>query len=96
MAKNLNKVRTIKPISRSVTFKNVTEAAKFINLYKDLFYKAKYTPREETGFTISRFLEEVTVSFTIKKSDWVEIEKNLNLRQEGTGHYGRIHFVYDD
>ena len=102
MAKNLNKVRTIHPTGRAVEFKTVQQAAKFVNLYKDLFYKPKeryyQEDRSDYGFTVDRGYDFVTVHFTIQKKDWDVIEKTLNLKRgKPESHYLKNrYFVYED
>ena len=100
MEKNLNKVRTIHPISRSVEFKNVQDAAKFVNLYKDLFYKPKddtqtWGNRSKFGFEADNFGNSCCIIyFTIKKSDWVDIEKNLCLKKDNSK-YHRDRYIFE-
>ena len=94
MAKNLNKVRTIHPISRVVEFEDNRQAAKFINTYKNLFYKAKGSCREEFGFKVDHLGATcTTVYFTIKKSDWEQIEKELDLELYNPKYYRKNYFI---
>lgn len=92
--RNLYNGRTERPVGKSVAFHNVKDAANFVNLYKDLFYKpdkSSCRSRAKNGFyTMFDSDGDVEVVFTIFKDDWKEINKHMKLRQ-----YGRRSWVFE-
>ena len=88
--KNENMVRTVHNVSRTVRFDNSEEGRTFITLYDHLFYRAKdKTAWNHDGYKICNKPNKIYVSFTIKKSEFDKIVRNLGLKK-----VSRTEYVY--
>ena len=78
---NPNMVRESHPRFRTIEFSSIEQAARFINLYGDLFYIPKdgRWERAKYGFDVSGTCENPTVSFSIEMDNWNIITKGLGL-----------------
>lgn len=84
--KNKNMVRTVHPVKRVVVFDWKDDAKRFIDLYSDLFYRAKDKAAwNHKGYRLGKCYAAWELSFTIKKSDFDEIVKNLELEKLNKG-----------
>ena len=83
--RNLYNGRTERPVGRYIEFNNYKEIARFVNLYKDLFYRpVKGDINHEYGFHVTNY-GELRLCFTIFKEDWKVIENNINLECQDKG-----------
>ncbi len=99
MNKNLNKARENHTVGRVIHFKNWQEAARFVDIYKDLFFKPtdKCDSRHENGFLVSDNENPCndgtwTVWFTTTTSNWNKICEAIPLEKSGQ----RRHYNYID
>lgn len=85
--RNLYNGRTDRPVIRTIRFENYSTAARFVNLYKDLFYKPVEScakSRSELGFNTSTdFNGNHCLSFSLFKDDWNEILRHVDLEYVG-------------
>lgn len=85
--RNLYNGRTERPVIRSIIFENYSTVAKFVNLYKDLFYRPVDScarGRSEYGFSTSTdFNGKNYLVFSLFKEDWNEILKHVDLEYVG-------------
>lgn len=81
MEKNLKKVRDIHPVRRHIEFENIKQVARFVNMYREFFYISKDDINEGRpyGFVTNK---TNAIWFTIKKSDFEMIKKDLNLKDK--------------
>ena len=81
--KNKNMIRTIHPVKRIVSFNKSDDARTFITLYSDLFYHAKdETAWNHDGYAVHNHPDRMELHFTILKSNFDDIVKNLGLKKK--------------
>lgn len=78
MEKNLNKVRHIPYGRKTLYFKDINDAAKFINLYRDLFVKnvqgSTYV-KNDKGFNYE-------LIFWMDHDVWNNVKKDLGIKRK--------------